>query len=303
MNIKKPLFFLIAVTIVILLFSLLISGCGRRARLAAALEKKIQGEQSTGENLSEEHEDTGSIEEVEIEDIESDDIPGEDNQQIQEEENTEVAEPGEQPEEEIVDEGSPDDDVEAAEEEIEEIMEQDQQVEEAAQQPETLTESMPLIADESGNIAGGEVLHFPFIYIGEDVGGDKEVRGFISFDISGLSGATIEKAKISGSANNIKGRPFVHYGPIIIKSVNWGERALQPSDFDLEGVEIFNLDKKNFGITSSMLKSDLQNVVDSSRTRYQLMFYYEIAELLNEGQEDNITYGFSELSLEVTYIK
>jgi len=311
MNIKRPLFFVMAVTIIILLFSLLLSGCGRRARIAAALEKKIQEEQSTGESVPLEDVDTQPREETEKEDSNTDDLSAEDSQQVEQEETEEipgVAEPEELPEDEDVgeevveEEVSPGEEI-TPEEEAAENIEQEQQGEEVLQQSEEFTESIPLVSEESGNIAGGEVLQFPFIYIGEDVGGDKEVRGFLSFDISALSGATIEKVKISGTANNIKGRPFVHYGPIIIKSVNWGARSLQPSDFDLEGVEIFNFDKKNFGITSSVLKSDLQNVVDSSRSRYQLMFYYEIAQLLNEGQEDNITYGFSELSLEVTYTR
>ncbi len=45
-----------------------------------------------------------------------------------------------------------------------------------------------------------------------------EVRGFISFDISGLVGATVVESKISANGDSLFGTPFVTYGPLLVKA-------------------------------------------------------------------------------------
>ena len=162
---------------------------------------------------------------------------------------------------------------------------------------------MPFVAAECASIVGGEVYNFTGIYSGDYGESNKEARGFISYDISQLSGATIESAKISGKADVLAGTPIKTYGPMIIKAVYWGARAVTPADFNLDGIEITNISNTNFEKSPAVLKDDLQNVVNNGSSRYQLCFYFEMSQTDGDGEQDFIQYSLANITLTVTYSK
>ncbi|HAJ95278.1 MAG TPA: hypothetical protein DCP02_03495 [Actinobacteria bacterium] len=280
---KDKKFLIVLVSAVILLFcvSMLFSGCSRRARIAEALRDK-ESENVEEENIDESA-DTEEI--IEEEDIDEDEEAGtEDDAAVEEDVNEGGSDVD--AEEEITDDGVVDDD----EEEVEQPGE-----------PEQFTADIPLVVSECGNVID-DTAHFdPVIYPGDSGEQDLEVRGFISFDISGLAGATVMESKISATADAVFGKPFVTYGPLIVKAVYWGLGAFSPADRDLDGVELGNYSKKNFGIQNRNLKEDLQRAIDSGGGRYQLIFYFEMNETDGDSQADNITYYLEDISLNITY--
>jgi len=171
------------------------------------------------------------------------------------------------------------------------------------EEAEEFTLNMPLVASECGNIIGDTAYSDPVIYPGDNGEENLEVRGFISYDISDLTGATIIKANLKANADNIFGKPFVTYGPLIIKAVYWGARPITPADYNLDGVELANFRNKNFGIGNSILKNDLQNAASSGSGRYQICFYFEMDGTDGDNEADNITYYLDQITLSVTYTK
>ena len=275
---KNKKFLLLLISVVILLFSvsMLFSGCGRRARIVQALKEK-ESENVEMESIDE---DTDTEEVTEEEDVdEEEDI---DTEEVTKEEDVDADE-------------AEDEDVE------EEIIDDEEEVEQS-DDAEQFTADIPFVGSECGNIVG-DVAHDndPVVYPGDNGENNLEVRGFISFDISGLAGATVIESKISATADSRFGEPFVTYGPLIVKAVYWGSRAISPADYNLGGVELGNFTKKNFGIQNRNLKEDLQSAIDSGSGRYQLIFYFEMNGTDEDGQADNITYYLEDISLNVTY--
>lgn len=287
---KDKKFLIVLVSVVILLFSvsMLFSGCGRRARIAEALRDK-EAENVEEESIDEDA-DTEEVTEEEDVDVEEDVDEDED---AGTEESVAV-------EEDVDDDEGNDVNVEEDVDDDEVIDDDDEEVEQP-DDAEQFTADIPLVVSECGNVIG-DTAHFdPVIYPGDSGEQDLEVRGLISFDTSGLAGATVIESKISATADSLFGKPFVTYGPLIVKAVYWGSRAFSPADCDLDGVELGNYSKKNFGIQNRNLKEDLQRAIDSGSGRYQLIFYFEMNGTDGDGEADNITYYLEDISLNVTY--
>jgi len=299
---KKILTVIIFSLILMLISSLLVTGCGRRARIAAAIKKQRQEESQEQTTAQQTQVEATQDSETQQKDETTPDTEAVQDTTTQTEPQEEIEEQetdtAETTQEEIVEETSPEE--ETVEETTEEI--EEDTTEETEEEQQEISADMPVVPGESAVIASGDFLDYPFIFVGEDTDGIGQARGFISFDISQLAGATINKAKVSGTANIISGTPFQCYGPIIVKAVYWGQREPGPSDFDLDGVEVLNFQKKNFGLSSEPLKNDLQNVVNSGIQRYQLVFYFEIDQANDDGEQDSITYDLDEIKLTVTYI-
>jgi len=301
-NTRLLLCITVIIVIAVFLSTFVFTGCGKRAMARELLKEKLEdsadlssstqagssedkvessSSSATASNSSEdekiEMEDSGSSED----EIESEDDGLEENSDITAEDNS-----GE------------DNGAEDSEESGETV-----EVEESDEINARFAANIPFVRAECGNIIGGIAYTDPVIYPGDNGSGNLEVRGFISFDISELAGSQIESAKITGDADRVSGTPFEAYGPLIIKAVYWGARALQPADFNLDGIEITNNSAKNFGKSPAVLKDDLQNVVNSGINRYQLCFYFEMPQADGDGQADSISYFLEDIVLTVTYSK
>ena len=296
MQSKKTILVLaISLLIVIFLVSFTVTGCGRR------LARKIAEEKS---DVSELYEDAKEA----VEGAGANDQSGE---SVEEDSESQAGEDSEDSGEDISENGSADDndssdDGEGSEEagdDSGEDMEDEESNDEASEEAGEFNSDVPVVMAECGNIIGGVAYDDPVIYPGDNGAENQEVRGFVSFDISALAGSTVESAKISGTADRVSGTPFAAYGPLIIKAVYWGARVITPADYDLGGVEITNISKQNFGKSPDVLKSDLQNAVNSGSNRYQLCFYFEMDGTDGDGEADSITYFMDQMSLNVTYTK
>ena len=292
---KNKKFLLLLISVVILLFSvsMLFSGCGRRARIAEVLKEK-ESENVGAESIDE---DADTEEVTDKKDVDGDEDA--DTGEVTEDEDIdtgEVTEEGDGDTEEDIDED------EGEDEDVEEEIIDDEEEVEQSDDAEQFTADIPFVRSECGNIIGGIAYSDdPVIYPGDNGENDLEVRGFMSFDTSGLAGATVIESKISATADALFGTPFDTYGPLIIKAVHWGSRAFTPADYDLSGVELGSFTKKNFGMQNKNLKEDLQRAIDSGSGRHQLIFYFEMSGTDGDGQADSITYYLEGISLNITY--
>jgi hypothetical protein len=286
---QKMLFIVTAILVIITFLStFIITGCGRRAKVIAAKEKAGQTEEQNGQSQTE------TVKETEKSNT-ADTV----KETIKEEEPKETAESAEN------DDNDNAETVESANEE--ETTSSENAEETTADETEHLdalvAADLPFIAAECGSIYGGNVYPGTALVPGDSGNLNYEARGFISFDISQLSGATIESAKISGKSSMVYGTPIAKYGPLIIKAVYWGARAISTEDFNLDGIEITNNSKNNFSKSPEVLKDDMQKVVNSGINRYQLCFYFEMPQADGDGEVDDIQYPLENIDLTVTYSK
>jgi hypothetical protein len=278
---RQKLLFVVAAILVIVTFlsTFIMTGCGRRAKIIAANEKAGQAEEQQSGSQAEtvkETEKSGTEATV--------------KETIKEEESKETLESAENTE---AKESAKDEETTASE----------SAEETTAEERTENTADMPYVQPECANVYGGNANADQVLLPGDTGVSNLEVRGFISFDISQLSGATIESAKISGKSYDVLGTPIATYGPMIIKAVYWGARAVSPEDFNLDGIEITNNSKNNFDKSPAVLKDDLQNVVNNGINRYQLCFYFEMPQPDGDGEMDNIQYSLEDIDLTVTYSK
>jgi len=240
---------------------------------------------------------------------------GESVDEAKEEETTE------EPEEEIIEEATEEatEDESSREEEEEEITEEEQTEkpeeepaeeapqpeEEEPQQASTISTELNVKIGEVGYLIREEdVLHpqAAVQYIG-DTAKNNPCRGYISYDITPLSGATVESALLR------LGPPFIGYGnissfyPINLYSTTWGNRPLIKSDFGLTGNLIGQSYSDNIEIGSDDLRDAIQDAIDNGKTRFQIMFYFTGLETDFDNQDDGLTYSAQAAgNLTVNYI-
>ena len=305
---QKLLFVITAILVIVTFLSTFIMiGCGRRAKIIAAKEKAGQVEEQNGqsqtetvkENWNSDTEETvketaEAGESTNAEESASAEESGENEGSIDTTESEESIEDEETTASESAEETTEDEETTASE-----------SAEETTSEERTeYTADMPYVRAECANIFGGDFLYdYTGIIPGDTGENNLEIRGFMSYDISQLLGAAIKSAKITGTAESLLGTPVATYGPMIIKSVYWGARAISPSEFDLNGTEITNISKTNFIKSPAALKDSLQSAVNRGLKRYQLCFYFEMSQTDGDGESDYIYYPFPDIVLTVTYLK
>lgn len=144
----------------------------------------------------------------------------------------------------------------------------------------------------------------PRFYVG-DMSGDRQSIAFLTFDISGFSGAVIKSAKIS-----IKILPEFTFGhpsdfitSIILSSLDWGEGMptggqLNPSRFP--GTVIYSSTTPNLVFGNSALVSELQRAIDAGKTKFKLRIH-SIPSWDGDEENDGWFYSKDEVKLHILY--
>ena len=263
---KIPIIILISVIILIFTVSMLLSGCGRRVRIARALQEKEP--ESIEEKITEED---ITIEETTVEETIEATTEG-----LEEETTTEAIES----EEEVV------------EEEILEDEEQDETV-------DVLTACC-----ESGYIEQGHgVVKDNHAIVGDNEE-NFQIKAFITFDISGYQGIEINYARIKFSGLSIDyGDPF-ELGPDLMISIdNYGE--LDPDDFSPRGTHLYSEPLEGiseFTITggNSNIKDIFQTALNESQDYLQLRLECS-KNTNNDDFADRLRFDFSNVKLRISY--
>jgi hypothetical protein len=159
------------------------------------------------------------------------------------------------------------------EEEVEE------EEEEEEEEPEVINLNVPKVTTEGGYIEqNGKINSGGGLFAGDSAAGsgytgDRPVKGYVSFDITGLSEKTIDKATLTLNINTIYGTPDPAFGGIWVGVVDWGAEALVLSDFGLPqvGIQLFNMaGDGSITCDTATLKTQLQNAINDGKSRFQI---------------------------------
>jgi len=153
----------------------------------------------------------------------------------------------------------------------------------------------------------GYVCSQPYTGSPDILAGDKHdkfsYKGFMSFDISGLAGATIQDATLKLIPYNKKGDTS-NLGQFIVAAVNYGAHPLVVEDFNLQAVVIQSFPANgdgNITCNSSNLKTHLQSAINYGNPRFQVQIDFLIL-TDNDDVSDFWWYKPEGITLYVTYL-
>jgi hypothetical protein len=139
----------------------------------------------------------------------------------------------------------------------------------------------------------------PSIYVG-DTATDLQVRGFISFDVSGISGKNVQGAwlTIRGSRT---GNPTSLSREMRIGSIDFGN-SLNGTDYGVSSntlTSFFPLDETDFSFTNEELRNAVQSILTAGRQNFQIKM--AVDSVSNNHVPDGFTFYLSDIALEVEY--
>jgi len=176
-------------------------------------------------------------------------------------------------------------------------------------EPEIITGDMDITASNSGSgyIAQGfgATMGTNEVFIG-DTNVDTVTKGYLSFNISDLSDMddiTFTDVDLRIPIDEVGGEPWLGADIINIKVFYYGSNLDVPEDFEIGGelVKTFNindsLDNLSFG--NNTLKSELQDAVDSGKSRFQFKLGFNNKS--NNGMGDWYLLNPDNVTLSVEY--
>ncbi len=166
--------------------------------------------------------------------------------------------------------------------------------------------NLPIVACEGGYVVKDEFVRGCHeIYIG-DSAGNHASRGFISFDISSLSGVTIKSATLTLSLDQRLNKPEDAFEKFYINWTSWGPVPLEPDTYYMAGAYIETYPGSTSGNIN--LEDDeeminaIQRHINEGKPRFQLVLRFHYPSVDDEGDWDGLRYLQSDINLKVEYI-
>jgi len=158
---------------------------------------------------------------------------------------------------------------------------------------------VPKVTLEGGFIREGGWVENPPYFVGDD-SANRAIRGYVSFDITGLNGAIVESAQLDINHSSLDGNCDA-FCPLWVVSVNWEPGPITIGDFNLSGDPIASFYSPDFSTDTDKLKIYLQNAINSGRDRFQLMFLF--TGMLSDSDNSSDTWGYIDygIRLNITY--
>ena len=167
--------------------------------------------------------------------------------------------------------------------------------------PQQTSLDLPKKTNEGGYLEyGGETFAGGNIYAG-DSANNKPCVGFISFDIAGIAGKTIEAATLTFSSAAVQGDPLAYLDAFWINVVEWGAEPIIQSDFMLPGIAIQSFNSSNITCTAEKLKSELQKAINNGKSRFQVRVHFSGPWTDNDSSRDGWEYAQASVNLNVKY--
>ncbi|MGM0651925.1 MAG: Ig-like domain-containing protein [Bacillota bacterium] len=128
-------------------------------------------------------------------------------------------------------------------------------------------------------------------------------RGYISFDITGLENATVHSVELCLPGANIFGSPDEEEHGLWIGVVNWGNRPLELSDYNLTGIGINTYTSYDVGYCEDDAKliGELQSYIDDGSERFQIRLHFSKEVTDDDDALDGVMYFPSDILLKVFY--
>jgi hypothetical protein len=146
---------------------------------------------------------------------------------------------------------------------------------------------------------GGQTSRGGSIYAG-DSSNNKPCAGFLSFDISGLENKTVESATLTFSGVKSFGEPFSYLDAFWINVVDWGAEPIVQNDFTLTGIAIKSFTTSNISCNTALLRSEIQNAINSGKTRFQIRVHFSGPYTDNDSTRDGWEFAQNSINLNVT---
>jgi hypothetical protein len=173
-------------------------------------------------------------------------------------------------------------------------------ISEKSQEPETL--ELPRKTGEGGYVEyGGSTNTGGDIYAG-DSDDNLPCAGFVSFDITGIAGKTVESATLTLSGADISGDPLdsLDADALWIHSLWWGAEPINQGDFMKSGVVIDEYTSPSITCNAAKLKQEIQKAIDEGQSRFQIRIQFGGAYTDDDDSADGWGYFQSNVDLSVT---
>lgn len=165
--------------------------------------------------------------------------------------------------------------------------------------PPVAAMDMSYVNAESGYIvADQEVINNTGIFAGDSTT-NKVCRGYMSYDITSLSGVTVTDATLTYTIGSIFGTPS--FGVLWLGVTDWGAEPLVVSDFNLAGVAIESFSTSSFTCSNQKLIDELQKAIDDGKSRFQVRIHFASGISDGDGSWDGWSYSKNQVILNVVY--
>jgi len=117
------------------------------------------------------------------------------------------------------------------------------------------------------------------------------IKGFLSFDISPISGKEIIDTQIEFDSYGEFGNPMAFLDFVSIEKVNWGEDPPGPDHYDLHGISLGYYGYPTFTCTGETLENELQKAANSGDSIFQISLENMGFATDYDGKEEYLIYG------------
>lgn len=156
------------------------------------------------------------------------------------------------------------------------------------------------IGSESGTVYEPAAAQgIPLTILAGDTGDNFLARGYMSFDISSLSGKTISSATLNLSGCSVMQNPFTSLAGIWVGELQY-PLPLDQSDYELGGNGVLLLTSAPGN--SIDVKSFVQTRASESRARFQIRLHPASASSDGDGQADYIACSAGSVTLTIKYL-
>jgi len=129
---------------------------------------------------------------------------------------------------------------------------------------------------------------------------NKPIRGFVSFDISSLTGRNVYDVVLVFGNPIQWGDPASLISLISVETVDWGNDALELEDYFLLGTLLGTYSNPNFFSATGLLPAKLQDAIDSGKDRFQIRISSTGLLTNNNNTTDAWGYPVDSVSLSVS---
>jgi len=147
-----------------------------------------------------------------------------------------------------------------------------------------------VFVNNGGNLYAGDSIH------------NKYCAGYVSFDISGLSGAKIQNAAVSFICSKGYGDPLSVFDMLCLSEYYWGPRPIDWQDIFFFSDLITTYTIATFGCDDPALKSAIQENINSGKPRFQLYIHFSGDMTDGDHVADGWEYSQDNIKLKITYI-
>ena len=163
--------------------------------------------------------------------------------------------------------------------------------------------SVPAVYSEGGYIENGGITNAGGCVFAGDTGANKYARGYMSYNITSLAGATIDTATFTFILKQVYGNPTEHAGSTMsLQIVDYGASPISQASLLLPGTPIYNAAAPIFSFSGPALKTQLQSAINAGKQRFQLCVGFTAPNFDSDGVWDGWEYDQTGITLNIKYL-